>query len=269
MLAGIFVSLAACVAAEPVKPLRALMITGGCCHDYASQKKILSEGLSARLPVEWTVVHDVEMVDGKDAAAAREHLSSAYANDNWAAGYDVVVHNECYGAMKDPAVLARIAKGHEAGGVPAVFLHCSMHSYRMAAAPDADQWRRLVGAKSMYHEPGAVLTVKAAATGHPVMKGFPAVFTTPDKDELYIIEKQADTALALAHSYSEKLRVENPVIWVNEVGKLRTFATSLGHNNAVMAAPEYLDLVGRGLLWVCGKLDGEVNPAAGYEAPKR
>jgi type 1 glutamine amidotransferase len=121
----------------------------------------------------------------------------------------------------------------------------------------------------MYHEPGAVLTVKAAATGHPVMKGFPAVFTTPDKDELYIIEKQADTALALAHSYSEKLRVENPVIWVNELGKLRTFATSLGHNNAVMAAPEYLDLVGRGLLWVCGKLDGEGNPAAGYEAPKR
>ena len=30
------------------KPIRALMVTGGCCHDYEAQKKILSEGISAR-----------------------------------------------------------------------------------------------------------------------------------------------------------------------------------------------------------------------------
>ena len=29
-------------AADPAKPLRALMVTGGCCHDYANQKKILA-----------------------------------------------------------------------------------------------------------------------------------------------------------------------------------------------------------------------------------
>ena len=58
--------------AEPVKPLRGLMVTGGCCHDYTNQKRILAEGLSARLPVQWTVVHDVVLVDGKDTAATRE-----------------------------------------------------------------------------------------------------------------------------------------------------------------------------------------------------
>jgi hypothetical protein len=30
------------------EPLRALLITGGCCHDYEAQKKILTEGISAR-----------------------------------------------------------------------------------------------------------------------------------------------------------------------------------------------------------------------------
>src|ERR1043166_6356594 len=28
------------------EPLRALLITGGCCHDYEAQKKILSKGIS-------------------------------------------------------------------------------------------------------------------------------------------------------------------------------------------------------------------------------
>jgi type 1 glutamine amidotransferase len=208
------------------------------------------------------------MVDGKDVAAAREHLNSAYAKDDWAAGYDVVLHNECYGAMKDPAAIARIAKAHKVDGVPAVFLHCSMHSYRMAADADANQWREIVGAKSMYHEAGAILTTKVANPAHPVMQGFPASFTTPEKDELYIVEKLWDTAQVLGTSYSEKLKVENPVIWVNEVGKLRTFSTSLGHPNSVMATPEYLDLVGRGLLWACGKLDAAGKPLPGYGASK-
>lgn len=244
------------VCADAAKPLKALMITGGCCHDYTNQKRILSEGISARTPVEWTVVHDIEMVEGKDIAASREHRSSAYARDDWALGYDVVVHNECYGAMKDAATLGRISRGHLEGRVPAVFLHCAMHSYRMAAEEDANLWRALIGAKSMYHEPGAVLTVKKAEGAHPVIAGFPAEWTTPVKDELYILEKVHDSATVLAHSYSAKLKVENPVIWVNQAGGVRTFSTSLGHENAVMETPEYLDLVTRGLLWVCGRLEG-------------
>ena len=42
--------------AEDVKPLKALLITGGGYHDYQNQKKILTEGISARANVEWTVL---------------------------------------------------------------------------------------------------------------------------------------------------------------------------------------------------------------------
>ena len=44
-------------AADKTKPLKALLVTGGCCHDYTAQKKIIPEGVSARANVEWTIVH--------------------------------------------------------------------------------------------------------------------------------------------------------------------------------------------------------------------
>jgi type 1 glutamine amidotransferase len=250
------------------QPLKALMIVGGCCHDYKAQKNIIADALSQQFPVEWTVIHDRKK-PAADAAAVsasepayvdgREHVCSVYASEDWAKGYDVVVHNECFGAVKDPAVIARIARAHKEGGVPAVFLHCAMHSYR--AAENADLWREVVGAKSTYHEASAVLEVKAVESKHPVMAGFPAQWSTPAKDELYVVEKLWDTATVLGTSYSAKLNRDNPVIWVNQVGKVRTFATSLGHPNATMESQEYLRLVGRGLLWVCGKL--ESGDAAG------
>ena len=41
--------------AEP-RPLKALLIAGGCCHDYARQQEILSKGIQARANVEVDVV---------------------------------------------------------------------------------------------------------------------------------------------------------------------------------------------------------------------
>ena len=40
------------------KPVRALLVIGGCCHDYAAQKDILTKGISGRANVEWTVAYD-------------------------------------------------------------------------------------------------------------------------------------------------------------------------------------------------------------------
>ena len=81
-------------AADAPKPLRALMVTGGCCHDYANQKKILSEGISARANVEWSIVHEGDN---------REHRISVYDKPDWAKGFDVIVHNECFGMVNDVA----------------------------------------------------------------------------------------------------------------------------------------------------------------------
>ena len=45
------------LSAADKKPLRALLITGGCCHDYATQKDLLKQGLEARINVVVDHVH--------------------------------------------------------------------------------------------------------------------------------------------------------------------------------------------------------------------
>ena len=47
------------------------------------------------------------------------------------------------------------------------------------------------------------------------------------------------------------------VAWTNEYGKSRVFSTTLGHNNATVGDARYLDLVARGLLWSCDKLNDD------------
>ena len=57
--------------------------------------------------------------------------------------------------------------------------------------------------------------------------------------------------------------VDSIVVWTNTYNeKSKVFATTLGHNNATVEDPRYLDLVTRGLLWSVGKLDAEhLKPA--------
>jgi uncharacterized protein len=244
--------LASTLQAADVKPLRALMVTGGCCHDYPNQKKILSEGISNRANVTFTIVHE-----GND----RTNRVSIYESADWSKGYDVVVHNECFGFVNDTNFIHNIAAAHEAG-LPGVFLHCSTHSYRMG---QTDAWRAVLGLRSMSHDKARDLTVKNVNAKHPVMQGFPAEWLNP-KDELYRNEKLWPTLTPLGTAFSEESRKDHVVIWVNEVGKMRAFATTLGHANDTMKSEEFLGLVTRGLLWACDKLGDDGKPKPGYEA---
>jgi hypothetical protein len=252
-IAGLFRNTASAGAKQA--PLRALMVCGGCCHDYTNQKKILSEGITARANVEWTIVQE----DAPKGADERSHRVSIYEKPEWWKGYDVIVHNECFGAIADNAFIEGITAAHKAG-VPAVFLHCSSHSYR---AGTTDEWRKAIGITSRSHEKNRDLLVKNTKPEHPVMKGFPAEWLNP-KDELYKNEFVWPTCVPLAKAYGEDTKQDHQVIWVNTYGNTRTFTTTLGHNNATMAAPEYLDLVTRGLLWTCGKLTDAGQPTAGF-----
>ncbi|MGV3531174.1 MAG: ThuA domain-containing protein, partial [Chthoniobacteraceae bacterium] len=179
----------------------------------------------------------------------------------WAAGYDVVVHNECFGAIKDDAFVEGITAPHKAG-VPAVVLHCSSHSYRAAST---DEWRSFVGITSRSHEKKRDLKVRTMKADHPVMKGFAGVWENPN-DELYKNEKVWPDVVPLAQAYGEDTKKDHTVIWLNTYGKARVFVTTLGHENATMANPVYLDLVTRGLLWACDKLKDDGTAAEGYGA---
>lgn len=251
----VLLALASTASAAPAKPIRALLVTGGCCHDYENQKKIISDGISARANVTWTVVHE-----GGDT---RTHRISIYEKNDWATGYDVIVHNECFGQVEDVAFVERIAAAHQAG-VPAVMLHCSAHSYRAAKT---DAWRECVGQTSMSHEKRRDLEIKVMKADHPVMKGFPMSWLDKE-DELYKNEKLWPNTSPLAQAYGQDTKKDHVVIWVNTYGKGRVFGTTLGHLNSTMQDPVYLELVTRGLLWACDKLQVNGQPKQGYGAPQ-
>jgi uncharacterized protein len=246
--------------AADAKPLKVLMVTGGCCHDYEKQKLILAEGISARANTEFTIVHE----EGPAGKSDKTHRISIYEKADWAKGYDVILHNECFGGIEDVEFVERIAKPHFEG-VPAVMLHCSTHSYRMAGT---DEWRKCLGQKSMSHEKKRDLKVINLKPEHPVMIGFPMEWLDKS-DELYKNELLYDNFIPLAKAYGEETKKDHNLVWVNTYGKGKVFGTTMGHENTTVSDPVYLDLVTRGLLWACGKLDNNGKPVAGYESKQK
>src|SRR5208282_6383973 len=73
-------------AADAPKPLRILLISGGCCHDYETQKGILKKGLEERANV---------VVDQLYSPDTTTHPPLAiFGNPDYAKGYDLVIHDE-------------------------------------------------------------------------------------------------------------------------------------------------------------------------------
>ncbi len=234
-------------------PIRALYITGGCCHDYTEQKKLIPDGVSARANVRWTVV--------QEGGKSTNHKVSLYSKPDWAAGYDVIVHNECFANVSDMALIRNVIDAHK-NGTPAVLVHCAMHTFMDLKT---DEYREFVGVSTRSHGPQQPLDVKVLAPEHPIMKGFPANWVTGN-EELYAIYKVWPGTTPLAQAYATDNKKDHAVIWEHTYGKGRVFGTTLAHNNTTITNPAYLDMFTRGLLWACDKLDAEGKPAAGYEA---
>jgi uncharacterized protein len=235
-------TLATSVAAEAGRPLRALLITGGCCHNYTLQSQQLTNAVGKLTAVEWTVVNE-----GGNGTKAQIPL---YSNPDWAKGFDVVVHNECFADTTDHGYIRSITSAHKAG-VPAVVIHCAMHTYR---ATDIDDWREFLGVTSRRHDHLSRYAVKKVTPEHPVVKGMPDDWKTP-MDELYVIEKLWPNAKALATSVSELDGKAYPVIWINQYGKARVFGTTYGHSDGTFGDPVFLDYVSRGVVWAAGRLN--------------
>ena len=254
-------------AADAKPPLRALLILGGCCHDYAVQKDILKAGIEERANI------DVEVVYSEDKSTAPP--LPIYGNAKYADGYDVVIHDECSADIKEKAVVEGVLAPHRAG-IPGVNLHCAMHSYRTApdvkvpvqAGTGESLWFDYLGIQSSGHGPQKPVAITIVDKAHPVTKVL-ADWTTI-KEELYNNIVVRDTTKVLARGMQEPNDKPNfteaAVVWTNEYGdkKARVFSTTIGHNNETVADERYLDLVTRGVLWACGKLDDSGKVLDGF-----
>jgi type 1 glutamine amidotransferase len=226
---------------QEAKPIEVLLVTGGCCHDYDFQTKAMQLAAKDRgLAVNWTVVNE--------GGTGNEATIGLYDRDNWSAGFDVVIHNECFAKTSDPKYIRRITQAHYEG-TNAIVIHCAMHTYRDATI---DDWREFLGVTSRRHDHKSRYPVKIVDKQHPIMQGFPENYVAPI-DELYIIEKLWPNAKALAVSTSEKTKDDHPVVWTNQYGKARVFGTTYGHSTETFSDPVFLDTLVRGLKWTSEK----------------
>lgn len=237
------------------KPIRALLVLGGCCHDYAKQQDLITKGVSARANVVWTIAFDPDK--------GTKHLNPVYEKADWAKDFDVVVHDECCADVKDLQLIDRILAPHK-NGLPGVVLHCGMHSYRSEGYPKkTTPWFAFTGLASTGHGPQAPIEVTYTDKESPIAK--PLKDWKTINEELYNNSdgKLLPTAKALATGKqlvkakdgSEKT-AEAVVAWTNTYeGKTRVFCTTLGHNNDTVKDEKYLELITRGLLWSVDKLE--------------
>ena len=246
-------------AAEAPKPLKALLFTGGCCHDYAVQKDLLKAGLESRANIL------VEQIHTPDKGT--KYKFPQYEKPNWALGYDVVIHDECTADVKEIPFVESILAEHKRG-VPAVNLHCAMHCYRTGTPI----WFEFLGLHSTGHGPQLPIALTFLPVNHPITKGM-SNWTTIN-EELYNNVKVWDEATPLVRGKQgagDKPGSNDAVVaWTHLYGekKTRVFSTTLGHNNETVADTRYLDLITRGLLWACDKIGDDGAAKEGY-GPKK
>lgn len=260
LLAGAAVAAVTTISQAADKPAKVLLITGGCCHDYATQKEIIKKGLEERLHVEVTQINSPDK--------STKPPLPIYGNPDYAKGYDLVIHDECAADIKDPAVIAGVLSPHKAG-TPGVNLHCGMHCYRFGdyqkpVAPGAENaaWFEYTGLQTTGHGPQEPIAIKFVDQAHPANVGL-ADWTTI-KEELYNNIQLMPNSHPLAkgtqvtkNKQGEEKSSELVVNWANAYGaaKARVWSTTVGHNNATVEDGRYLDMVANGVIWALSRED--------------
>lgn len=256
------------------EPIRALLITGGCCHEYDKQKDVLKRGLEARANIVVDQIH----TDDKSTHPPLAILG----NPDYAKGYDVVIHDECGSDISDPKIVEGVLSPHR-NGIPGVNLHCAMHCYRIGNPNEAvtelgqphGYWFEYLGLQSSGHGPQEPISITFTNKQNPIIKGM-ADWTTI-REEHYNNIKVFPTATPLAigsqivKSRDGNSRTNDFVdVWINQYGpkKTRVFSTTVGHNTATVSDERYLDLVTRGVLWATAHIKDDGAPAEGYAKKK-
>lgn len=240
-----FVGMASIVAKTPPDPgpppIRALLVTGGASHDYATRQEILTRGIRERVsrPIEWVV-----RMQGLGDGSKRIPL---FESTEWAKDCDIVVHDHCFPRVSDTSYVDRILAPHRAG-LPALLLHGTMMSFRTGD----ERWFDFTGVTTRSHERSSSIRVESVKGQNPLLAEFP--FWEIPREELYRVEDTKVGLVAVSNASDPQGRT-HLTTWTHRYGpsKTKVFATTLGNELGTVADAKYLDLISRGFLWALGE----------------
>jgi type 1 glutamine amidotransferase len=107
----------------------------------------------------------------------------------------------------------------------------------------------------MKHGKAAPILIRTVENQHPIIRGLGWRDWLTGNEELYNNVKVFPSATVLQRGVQGD--EDCAITWVNRYGSTRVFSTSLGHFNETVSDERYLDLVTRGVLWACDRLDAQ------------
>ncbi len=230
-----------------------LYVTGGGWHDYDGQApivvKIIREALAE---VGIKKVNITTSIVGHPQQSPDFQRHPAFAREDWAEGFDLVVYNKCNAPRyhNDDWVKRIVAPHRE--GLPAVLIHGTLHNFW----PDENRtglWNAFCGVTSRNHEAHHPVTTQVRRPDHPIMAGLPEQWSH-EQGELYRIHGMQDGVEVLAVGTSGE-GVEHPTIWTHRFGEGRVFGISLGHATETFHGEEFQRVTRQGIQWAIGKRD--------------
>ncbi len=235
----------------------------GKYHDYTPQKEMFVE-MSAVNKWNTTVItgtHD-------------EVINRLATEPNFGAGYDVIVYNFCFAGCANLNVPYNIIEQTKTKGIPAMLIHCSLHSFWPSYAQGGDEavhapgapakartkkallekwnkenpgkafpsWPIFTGISSTRHGPKEPVQTKHLIADHGTLKGVHEY--TTGKAELYnnfIKAEESEKSIPIMQGIQGEASAV--ILWEHPVGKSKTVSFTLGHSNAEWKQAEFRQIV--------------------------
>ncbi|WP_170287458.1 ThuA domain-containing protein [Halioglobus maricola] len=228
----------------------------GRWHDYSAQLADFRE-VAADASWELTV-----------ATGDKDALFDFLRSENFAAGQDAIVYNFCLADSRDMAAMSNLIDQTVSGGVPAVLVHCAMHSWwdtfkkgkpipgnpldkARASKSLLKQWQQdhpnetmpawgdFTGIASTKHGPKKPITLVAIAES-PVALNIPDGYATR-KTELYNNHYLTPDVVPLLRGIQRNN--EEVVMWLAPRGEGQIIGLTLGHNDDEWDDPVFRELL--------------------------
>ena len=228
-------------------------------HDYTTQLKIFKEQIAGGQDWEVTVL-----------SGSYDGLLEKMHDPDFAKGYDAIVYNYCFAESTDLDSCANVIKQTREHGIPAMLIHCSMHSWwgtfkrgekikvgsedhptALARPVQVQEWKDahgddpfpiygdFTGVASGEHGPKLPISLHKLRE-HPAIARLPEGHTTPT-GELYDNIYLVDDVVPLVEGTQQD--VKSIVMWTCPQGASQVLGLTLGHSNEEFEGEVFQNLV--------------------------